>query len=170
MVWLVGDGTSVRKFVSPCWRVQQVLGLLCGSPFCPSASERTLRICGKQFPASSMNDVAVLVAAWFSLHERFIFQSVSQTISRQLEEGLEREVWESLEADNWGLLSSEWEEYCYGTRGTGLVCSQNCYSQAAAHAWVLRYTHGQLFDTHMGFKALHGSTWRSATTILARPL
>ena len=38
-------------------------------------------------PASSMDRVAGMVADWFSLHERLIFQSVSKNISFQLEEG-----------------------------------------------------------------------------------
>ena len=56
-------------------------------------------------PVSSMDRVADMVAEWFSLHERRIFQSVSKNTSRQLEEELEREVWDSLEA----LLSNEWK-------------------------------------------------------------
>ena len=60
-------------------------------------------------PASGVGRVAGMVAEWFSLHERLIFQSVSKNISLQLEEELEREVWHSLEADSWALLSGDWE-------------------------------------------------------------
>ena len=55
-------------------------------------------------PASGMDRVAGMVADWFSLHERLIFQSVSKKISLQLEEKLERDAWNSLEADSWSLL------------------------------------------------------------------
>ena len=58
-----------------------------------------------------MDRVASMVAGWFSLHERLIFQSVSKNVSFQLEEELE--VWDSVEADSWALLRSEWEPYCY---------------------------------------------------------
>ena len=62
---------------------------------------------------SSGDRVAGMVAEWFSMHERLIFQSVSKNISLQLEEEFKREVWKSLEADGGALLNSEWEQYRY---------------------------------------------------------
>ena len=58
--------------------------------------------------------VLCMGAAWFSMHERLICQSVSKNTSLQLEEKLEHEGWDSLEADGWAVLGSEWEQYCYG--------------------------------------------------------
>ena len=55
--------------------------------------------------------VARMVAEWFSLHERLIFQSASKNISLELKEELKCEVWDSLEADGEALLKSEWEQY-----------------------------------------------------------
>ena len=75
--------------------------------------------------ASSMDRVAGMVAEWFSLHERLIFQSVSKNISLQLEEELEGEVWDSFKADSWALLSSEWEQYCYNLEGNAFGFSQS---------------------------------------------
>ena len=39
-----------------------------------------------------MDHVGGMVAEWFSLHERLIFQSVSKNIPLQLEEEVERSV------------------------------------------------------------------------------
>ena len=74
-------------------------------------------------PASGMDRVAGM-AEWFSLRERFIFQSVSKNISLQLEGRLEREVWDSLEADSWALLNREWEQYCHEIQGNAFVFSE----------------------------------------------
>ena len=75
-------------------------------------------------PASGMDRVAGLVADWFSLRERLIFQSVFKNISLRLEGELEREVWNSLEADSWALLSSKWEQYCYEIQGNAFAFSE----------------------------------------------
>ena len=71
-----------------------------------------------------MDRVAGMVPAWFSLHERLIFQPVSKNISLQLEEELEGEVWDSFKADNWALLSSEWEQYCKKLQGNAFDFSE----------------------------------------------
>ena len=49
----------------------------------------------------------------FSVLGRLIFQSVSKSISLQLEEEFEREVWDSLKADSWALLGSKSGPSCY---------------------------------------------------------
>ena len=71
-----------------------------------------------------MDRVGGMVADWFSLRERLIFQSVSKNISLQLEGKLEREVWNSLEADSYVSLSSEWEQYCYKMQGNAFAFSE----------------------------------------------
>ena len=44
--------------------------------------------------------------------------------SLQLEKELEREVWDSLKAGSWALLSSEWEQYCYGIQRNTFAFSE----------------------------------------------
>ena len=56
--------------------------------------------------------VAVMVAEWFSMHERLIiFQSVSKNIALQLQEELKRKMWESLGADGEALLNNDAEQH-----------------------------------------------------------
>ena len=76
-----------------------------------------------QFKPDLWIRVASLVAEWFSLHERLIFQCVSKNISPQLKEELKRKVWESLEADGEALLNRKWEQYRYELQENAVALS-----------------------------------------------
>ena len=104
------------------------------------------RVYCKPLPASGMDRVAGMVADWFSLHERLIFQSVIQSVSENKRNQFSwrrcpsEQVWDSLEADSWALLRSEWEQYCWEIQGNAFAfsegwCSQDIVSTHAGFLW-----------------------------------
>ena len=54
-----------------------------------------------------MDRAAAMVAEWFSLDERLIFQSVSNAFHFNWKGELESKVLDSFKADSWASVSSE---------------------------------------------------------------
>ena len=74
-----------------------------------------------------MDRVAGMVADWFSLHERLIFQSVSKNISLQLEGsssakcGILSKLTVGLTV---GMLSNNWEQHSYKKQRNAFAFSE----------------------------------------------
>ena len=82
---------------------------------------------------SSMDRVDGMVAEWFSLDERLIFQSVSKNISLQLNE--ERKVWDSLETDGGALLSNNIASSFKKTQSSSPITRSCCSCRRSAEFW-----------------------------------